>query len=135
MKKIVLNADISQLNNIFSVIDDILSGYEISPKSIMQLKLVIEEIFSNICNYAYDDDGKVELNLDFKENILTFTISFIDEGKSFNPILNDNPDITLNSDDRNIGGLGIFIVKKNVDDINYEQVDGKNILTIKKRLV
>ncbi len=96
-----------------------------------QIELICEEIFVNICNYSYDNnDGDVKINVSTDEKSITF--SFIDSGKEFNPLKKEKPNTHLPLEERQIGGLGIFMVKKLADDINYEYKDKKNILTIVK---
>ena len=88
-------------------------------KASMQLELVIEEIFVNIANYAYHPEiGSATFCMEFEENPSAVRMTFIDGGKPYNPLENDDPDTTLDIDERDIGGLGIFLVKKNVDEMN-----------------
>lgn len=96
-----------------------------------QIELICEEIFVNICNYSYEDNiGDVKINVSTDEKNITFT--FIDSGKKFNPLKKDKPNTHLPLEERQIGGLGIFMVKKLADKISYEYKDKKNILTIVK---
>ena len=94
------------------------------------INTALEEVFVNVSNYAYEDGGNVEISLsnDLTKAVFVFT----DEGKKFNPLENDDPDISLGSNEREIGGLGIFMVKKIMDKVEYEYKDGKNILTLTK---
>lgn len=102
----------------------------------MQLELVVEEIFVNIASYAYcpPGSGDVEISCDVVEDTMRVFITFSDEGPEFDPLGKEDPDITLGKDERPIGGLGIFLVKKNVDGISYKREGGRNILTVEKRL-
>ena len=75
---------------------------------------------------------KVQTQIDFKEEPTTVIISFADQGMKFNPLERKDPDTTLSVEERQIGGLGIFIVKKSMDSVNYEYKDGSNIFTIEK---
>ena len=135
MKKLVFDADVSELENIFNELNRLLEDYDTDELAVMKLKLVLEEIFTNISNYAYNDKGIVEFLVDIISNHqLEIIIKLIDEGKYFNPLEQATPDTTLSSDEREIGGLGILLIKKNVDVIEYERVDNKNILTIHKIL-
>ncbi len=136
MENVTINSDLLELDNIFDKLDFLLSEYDYNLKLVMQLKLAVEEIFTNICNYAYDDkDGMVVLSLETNPSPLSITIKFEDHGSYFNPLDIRNPDTNLTAEEREIGGLGIFLVKKNVDEIQYENIDGKNVLTIKKHLI
>ena len=95
--------------------------------------MAVEEIFVNIANYAYDNEpGDVWISVSTDE--LGATVEFRDSGVPFDPLQKEDPDITLSAEKRPIGGLGIFMVKKNVDDISYEYRDGQNILRMKKLL-
>lgn len=104
-------------------------------KAQMQIDIAIDEIFSNIASYAYDkNEGNATVKIDFNESPLTAIITFSDEGIPYNPLLRDDPDVTLSADDRGIGGLGIYLVKKTMNDVSYEYKDNRNILTISKIL-
>ena len=135
MKKLVFDADVSELENIFNELNRLLEDYDTDELAVMKLKLVLEEIFTNISNYAYNDKGIVEFLVDIISNHqLEIIIKLIDEGEYVNPLEQATPDTTLSSDEREIGGLGILLIKKNVDVIEYERVDNKNILPIHKIL-
>ncbi len=107
-----------------------------STQLINQIDLAVEEIFVNIAHYAYtkenDDTKSVTIGCNFNQNELT--IFFKDSGKAFNPLLREDPDLTMNADEREMGGLGIYLTKTFMDDINYEYKDNCNCLTIKKLL-
>ena len=108
-----------------------------SPMIRMQVELAIEEIFVNIASYAYPspDSGDVTITADVSGEQKELTVVFQDGGTPFDPLAKEDPDITLPIEQRRIGGLGIFLVKDNMDDVTYRYADGKNILTIKKRLI
>ena len=110
-----------------------LSRLSCSMKTVMQITVCVEEMFVNVAHYAYGDDGGyVTIVLDYDGKM--FSITLIDSGIPFNPLEKDDPDITLSADERDIGGLGIFMVKKSMDDVFYERCDGKNIFTMKKEI-
>ena len=99
----------------------------------MQINIAIDEIFSNISYYAYQPNtGDVTVQLEISEEPAEVTITFIDQGIPYDPFSQEEPDTTLSADERKIGGLGIFMVKKSMDDLSYEYKDGKNILKMKK---
>lgn len=99
-----------------------------------KIDLAVEEIFVNIAHYAYNPEtGDAWISASFIDNVLT--IVFRDKGKEFNPIAKKDPDITLSAEEREIGGLGIFLTKKFMDSVDYEYKDNFNILTIKKTIV
>ena len=133
MEKITLQATLENLAVATDFIVSSLEEKDCSMKIIMQMELVIEEIFVNVANYAYAPKvGEVEISKDFDEEPRAVEIVFTDSGVPYNPLDNEDPDVTLAAEDRKIGGLGIFLIKKNVDAIDYEYKDGKNILRIKK---
>ena len=101
----------------------------LSRQFILKLQLVAEEAVTNICSYAYPDrEGTFEIRVESNSEYLTVTIS--DEGKSFNPIALTQPDISLGIEERPVGGLGVFLMRKFVDEITYERVNNKNVLRI-----
>ena len=102
----------------------------LSRKFILKLQLVAEEAMTNVCSYAYPDgEGIFEIRVESNSKYLTVTIS--DEGKPFNPIALSQPDISLGIEERPVGGLGVFLMRKFVDEIAYERVNNKNMLRIK----
>ena len=105
------------------------------PKAQMQIELAVEEIFVNIASYAYGQEtGMATIRIKIMDDTNTAVITFIDSGIPFNPLDKEDPDVTLKAEERNIGGLGIYMTKKSMDDLSYEYKDGQNILTITKRL-
>lgn len=105
-------------------------------KSKMQLDLAVEEIFVNIAKYAYAPGfGKATVRVEVSGDPVTVCITFIDRGIPYDPLKKVDPDVTLSADEREIGGLGIFMTKKVMDDISYEYKNGQNILTLKKTIL
>ncbi len=101
----------------------------------MQIELAVEEIFVNIANYAYAPEiGRATVRVSVSDDPLTVTITFIDRGVPYDPLKRSDPDVTLSAEEREIGGLGIFMTKKVMDEVAYEYKDGQNVLTLKKRL-
>ena len=132
MKK-KFNASMDELNNVLKFIDDGIKDIKDS-KLLKKFNLVVEEIFVNIVSYAYsDNDTNNTVTICIKDNDDKTIITFIDSGKHFNPLIKDDPDLSLSVDKRPIGGLGIYLVKKMMDNVEYEYKDNKNILTIEKR--
>lgn len=125
------------LNENYYQIEDFLTEkltfLNVPMKLINQLKIVTEEIFVNVAKHAYSNKGgNFWLSIDNPNN--SVKVKFIDEGAKFDPLAKEDPDITLSAEDREIGGLGIFMVKKLMDNVEYEYLDNKNILTITKKL-
>ena len=133
MEKLTTNATVENLAAVTEFITSTLEEKDCSMKIIMQMELVIEEIFVNVASYAYRPNvGPVTICKEISESPQAVTITFIDSGVAYNPLEREDPDITLSAEERDIGGLGIFLVKKNVDEISYERKDNQNILKIKK---
>ena len=104
-------------------------------KAQMQIGVAVEEIFVNIAHYAYaPDKGCATVRVEVSEDPVTVTITFIDHGVPYDPLARTDPDVNLPVDQRDVGGLGVFMTKKLMDDVIYEYRDGQNILTLKKNL-
>ena len=133
MERITVEAATDNLQQVIDFTTEQLEAHDCPMKAVMQMELVVEEIFVNVSSYAYEPEtGDVTICVEFADNPSAVEITFIDGGKPYNPLEKDDPDTTLGIDEREIGGLGIFLVKKNVNDISYEYADGKNILRVKK---
>lgn len=131
-----LEACADNLQKVIDFVDSRLSSVECSMKAKMQLNLAVEEIFINIANYAYAPGiGKATVRVEVSGDPVTVTITFIDRGVPYDPLKKDDPDVTLSADEREIGGLGIFMTKKIMDNISYEYKGGQNILTLKKTIL
>ncbi len=102
-------------------------------KELSQINIAVDELFCNIASYAYpDSSGKAEITVQ-SNGPNEVSVTFEDWGIPYNPLQKDDPDVTLSAEERKIGGLGIFIVKKTMDNVQYKHEDGKNILTITKK--
>jgi anti-sigma regulatory factor (Ser/Thr protein kinase) len=133
MKQLKVKADVSELDQVLSFADTVLEEMECPAKVQMQIDVAVEEIFVNIAHYAYPSgEGEAVIGIDADKEAKSISIRFEDQGTPYDPLQNEDPDITLSADERPIGGLGIYMVKKSMDDVSYEYKDGKNILTIKK---
>lgn len=100
---------------------------------IAQVDMAVEEIFVNIASYAYQPGtGEAEISCTAAGEPPSVTVRFADSGRPYDPLRRADPDITLSAEERAVGGLGILMVKKLMDETAYEYVDGKNVLTIKK---
>lgn len=133
-KSITLEAKIENIPAVTEFIDGILEANDCPMKAQMQIDVVIDELFGNVANYAYGDktgDVTVEAGYDDKKG--EFSITFTDSGIPYDPLKKEDPDITLSADERQIGGLGIFLVKKTMDDIVYNYIDNKNVLMVIKK--
>ena len=132
MNQIAIKSNEDNLDFVLSKFDEALEDYNPSMKFKLQLELVLEELFINICNYAFEDEGEIIIQHFVEDNPLRIIINFIDEGVPFNPLEKEMPDLSLSAEDRELGGLGLTIVRKNVDFIEYHYENNKNILTIQK---
>lgn len=132
-KLITVPAVVASIDTITAFVEEELELHECPMKTVIQINVAIDEIFSNIANYAYGDaEGDVTLTVDFSDEQNKVTLTFEDSGMPYNPLEKSDPDISLSAEEREIGGLGIFIVKKSMDEIAYKYEDGKNIFTISK---
>ena len=135
-KGIRIKNQISELEKIAQFIEGICEELGLDMEMQMNLNLVIEEMVTNVIFYAYPKDVEAEIELlvksDNDDKQLTFVLS--DHGKPFDPTTRETTDLSVNPAERDLGGMGIFIVKKSMDSVNYEYKEGKNILTIKKNI-
>ncbi|MBR0085200.1 MAG: ATP-binding protein [Lachnospiraceae bacterium] len=135
LNELELEAVNENLDEVQSFVEERLETTGCSPKARMQIALAVEEIFTNIANYAYNPDkGKAVVKVEVTGEPVTVTITFVDHGIPYDPLAREDPDITLEAAERDIGGLGIFMTKKLMDDMSYEYKNGQNILTLKKNL-
>ena len=133
MKQLTVKADVSALDQVLAFADTFLEANDCPMKIQMQIDIAIEELFVNIAHYAYPSgEGEAVIGIEADTEAKCFKITFEDSGIPYDPLKKDDPDITLSADDRPIGGLGIFMVKKSMDDMTYEYKDNKNRLTITK---
>lgn len=133
MKELTLEAKSENLDKAVDFIKEGLAVYDCSASILKQLEIAIEEIFVNIAMYAYGSStGKVIIRSEIQEEPRCIVITFIDEGVPYNPLEKSDPDTTVPIKERKIGGYGIFLVKKKMDEMSYKYEDGKNILTTKK---
>ena len=135
MKELTVAATIENIDTVTEFVDAQLEELDCPMKAEMQINIAIDELFSNIAHYAYNPEvGEATVAVEVVQDPLAVEITFIDNGKPYDPLQTADPDVTLSAEERDIGGLGIFIVKKSMDDIVYEYKDGKNILKIKKNI-
>lgn len=135
MKDITVNATLDNLEVVQDFVRGELESQECSMKIMMQIEIAVEEIYVNIVHYAYNPTvGEATIRCEVTDDPMQVTIQFLDSGMPFDPLAKEDADITLSAEERNIGGLGIFMVKQSMDEVNYEYKDGKNVLTIKKVL-
>ena len=133
MEELNLPALRENLDQVMSFVEEHLEQAGCPAKTLLQVSMAVEEIFINIASYAYDPKvGPATIRVEVKEQPLCVIITFVDHGRPYDPLAREDPDVTLPAEQRQVGGLGIFLVKKTMDDIRYEYKDGSNILTITK---
>ena len=135
MKELTLTATIENIETVIDFVNGQLEEIKCPLKAQMQIDIAIDELFGNIAHYAYNPEtGPATVRVEVTEDPIAVVITFIDRGVPYDPLKKEDPDITLSAEERAIGGLGIFMVKKTMDEISYEYKDGKNILRIKKNM-
>lgn len=135
MKELVVEATIKNVPKVMDFVNEQLEELDCPMKTQMQVDVAIEELFSNIALYAYSPEtGSATVRVEVAEDPLAVVITFMDNGIPYDPLAKADPDITLSAEERDIGGLGIYMVKKTMDDVSYEYKDGQNILRIKKNI-
>ena len=135
MYEMIVDAVKENLPQVQDFIDRHLESAGCSRMVQTQIGMVVEEVFLNIAYYAYSPEvGPATVRVDVEEDPVSVTITFMDRGVPFNPLKKADPDTSLSAEERKIGGLGIFMVKKTMDAVDYEYRDGKNILRIKKSM-
>ena len=136
MKELEIEALTENLPQVLAFVDEQLEAADCPMKIQIQIDIAVEEIFVNIAHYAYaPETGKAMVRIETLADPPSVDITFIDNGVPYDPLAKADPDITLSAEEHQIGGLGIFMVKKSMDDVKYEYLDGHNILTLKKGLV
>ena len=135
LNELEIDADEEKLQEVQTFVDEHLEAADCPMKAQMQINVAVEEIFVNIASYAYvPGKGKAKLRVEVSEEPVSVSITFIDQGIPYDPVAREDPDVSLPAANREIGGLGIYMTKKIMDDVVYEYKDGQNILTLKKKL-
>ena len=134
-KEILIRNQISELKRVASFVEEIGRELQLGIELEMNLNLVIEEMVSNIIFYAFPEgtDALIEIMAESDGKELTFVLS--DQGRAFDPTLMDDADVDTNPAHRQLGGMGIFIVKNIMNQVTYQRLEGKNLLTMKKEII
>ncbi|MBE5943993.1 MAG: ATP-binding protein [Lachnospiraceae bacterium] len=135
LKELVVEATLDNLDKVTGFLEENLMAADCPMKTTMKILVSVEEVYVNVSSYAYGKEtGKCTILLEIETNedngLARITIK--DKGKAFNPLEQEDPDITLKADDRPIGGLGILMVKKSMDKVDYKYLCGENILVVEK---
>ena len=131
MAELTILASVENLEQVLAFVDAELEKMGSPPKAQMQIDVAVEELFVNIAHYAYaPETGSATIRVQPDEEKHSIAITFIDSGIPYNPLAKPDPDVTLSAEERQIGGLGIFMVKKSMEGRRYEYRNGQNVLTI-----
>jgi sigma-B regulation protein RsbU (phosphoserine phosphatase) len=133
-KSIILANDIAEIGRLSEFVEEVGCEFSLSPEVIFNLNLVLEEAVVNIINYAYPKEEHEKIYLSARLCDSSIMLVLTDTGKEFDPTMAPEADITLSAEERPIGGLGIFLIRQIMNEVKYERIDGKNILTLAKRL-
>ena len=135
VNRISVNTETDDVSKGITPIVNLLNELEVEHKVVYKIELALEELLVNVASYAYaPGHGIIDISYEIEDNPRTIVITIVDQGKAFNPLEMEDPDITLPSDERRIGGLGVFIVKNTMDELTYDRKDDKNILVVKKAI-
>jgi anti-sigma regulatory factor (Ser/Thr protein kinase) len=135
IKKIRVQNQLNELESINQYLEELAGVWDLSIPLTMTLTLVLEEAFTNIINYGYQDDKSHEIELVFEKQNNRLFISLIDDGVPYDPTLTAEPDINLPSEEREIGGLGVFLIRKMMDKVSYQRLEGYNVLKMEKVII
>lgn len=133
-KSIILTNNISEISRLNEFVEEIGNEFSLSPDVVFNLNLVLEEAVVNIINYAYPKEEHETIYLSARLHEGSIVLVLTDTGKEFDPTLAPEVDITLSADERPIGGLGIFLIRQIMNEVRYERIDGKNVLTLEKKI-
>ncbi|MBU2554110.1 MAG: ATP-binding protein [Bacteroidetes bacterium] len=132
IRKIQLVNQLDQLETISRFLDELAEAWDLSIPFVMKLNLVLEEAFTNIVNYGYQDNETHEIVLVFEKQNERLLVSLIDDAMPYDPTIAPDPDINLSAEERKIGGLGIFFIRKMMDKVSYQRMGSNNVLKMEK---
>lgn len=135
MRELTVDAIIENIEKVTDFVNEELEKLDCPMKAQIQIDVAIDELFGNIAHYAYNPKvGPATIRVEVVQDPMAVVLTFIDHGIPYDPLAKEDPDIKLSAEERKIGGLGIYMVKKSMDEITYEYKAGQNILRIKKYL-
>ena len=126
--------DVQKVPDLAQFVEEVCEEVGFDMATTMQLNLALEEAVVNVMNYAYPSGVTGNIDIDARANDVRLKFTISDSGSPFDPTAKEEVDTTLSAEERSIGGLGIHLIRQIMDSINYEYVDGKNVLTLRKRL-
>lgn len=133
-KKLILKNEISEISKLATFIDEVGEEMNLSPELIFNLNLVLEEAVSNVILYAYPKEEHQEISLSVQKKGNSIILILTDSGMEFDPTLIPDADITLSAEERQIGGLGIFLIRQIMNKVEYQRINGQNVLRLEKNL-
>ena len=133
-KSIILANDIAEISRLNQFVEEIGEEFSLAPDITFNLTLVLEEAVVNVINYAYPKEEHQSIYLSARLQDGSIVLVLTDTGKEFDPTMAPEADITLSAEDRPIGGLGIFLIRQIMNEVKYERIEGKNVLTLEKKL-
>ena len=131
---LALKNNIDEINRLHTFIEEVGEAFELPMKVVLNLTLVLEEAVTNVIMYAYPQEQNEHIYLTAKKQDDRLVFVLTDSGIAFDPTQTPDADITLSADERQIGGLGIFLIRKIMNEVKYERIDDKNVLTLEKEL-
>ena len=135
LTELTVDATVENIPAVTAFVEGELAAVGCPEKARMQLSMAVDEIMANVAQYAYaPETGPVTVRFAFEEAARTVTLTFLDKGLPYNPLKKEDPDVSLSAEERPIGGLGIYLVKKTMDQMDYAYQHSQNILTIQKRI-
>ena len=131
---LALKNNIDEINRLHTFIEEVGEAFELPMKVVLNLNLVLEEAVTNVIMYAYPQEQNEHIYLTAKKQDDRLVFVLTDSGIAFDPTQTPDADITLSADERQIGGLGIFLIRKIMNEVKYERIDDKNVLTLETEL-
>ncbi|MCX6239126.1 MAG: ATP-binding protein [Bacteroidia bacterium] len=133
-KMLQVNNQVDELTRVAGFLEELGEEWGLAMPLIFSLNLVLEEALTNIISYGYDDESMHTIKIYFRKNGEVLSISIIDDGHEYDPTLRSDPDITLSAEERPVGGLGIFLIKKVMDNVEYQRKENQNYLILTKNI-
>jgi serine/threonine-protein kinase RsbW len=134
VKTLIISNQINELSRVELFLEELGEEWDLNPGLVYSINLAIEEALTNTISYGYDDTEHHEIELDFSKTGSQLTINIQDDGHPYDPTSKEDPDITLSAEDRPIGGLGIFLIKKLMDQVEYRRSNDRNHLILTKSI-
>ena len=132
---VTLVNQLSEVKRLSRLVEAFGEAEGLGPEAVFSMNLALDEVVTNVIRYAHDDDGRqhpIVVRLALEQDVLTAQVE--DDGRAFNPLEAPAPDIAASIDERPIGGLGIHLVRSLMNSVEYRREDGRNVLTMKKKL-